>query len=468
MRWMVALVLVALSCTAVAGGRTLVVGAGDCRDGVLLGSVADFQTRSRRLPGVELFEHDDVLNQVRPQPRHSLEDVERQLDVARSLLYSGEYPRALELAKDALASLDRASPRQAGLWAATVNVLMLTAQVYKSLDRIKDSGEAFRRILRVEPRFLADPGIWPPSTIRAMEAVRKELQHSKKGLLQVATLVGSGASVFIDGREAGKTPLRVELPRGTYRLSVSSEDSESFPRVVKLEGEAVVQVDLAFEGGVRAQVPLCLVGEDAAAIRLASTVGAAQLVVLRNTGQNGNSPYLPYLTGVLYEVAGGERVRNAGIPPEQLQDLMMYLFTGKPDISNLPTPMVAPIQASEGPLMVDVGRPAARASPWRSVGYTALAVGAAGAVAGAVVFAMAPTVRKDSSGNVLREDVGAYGSAQTQQALGVGILVGGAAIAAAGGAMLLFAPLAPSLDASVEASVLPAAGGMLVVVGGRY
>lgn len=458
---MVGMALVGLGGSALAEKKTLVVGAGDCKDAALLGVVRDFQDLSRGLLRGDLFEHDDVLNRVRPQPTRSLEDLQRQLETARSLVYNAENERALELTKDALAGLERASP-QVGPWPVTVDALMLNAQILKNLDRVKGMNEAFRRIVRVAPQFQADPSAWPPSSIRALDAVRKETQHSKKGLLQVSTLAGSPASVFVDGREVGKTPLRLELPQGTYRLSLLSQDAESFPRVVRLGREEAVTVDLAFEGSLTAQMPLCMSGEDAGAIKLATAVGAGRLVVLRNTAQRHNPPYV---SGVLYEVDRGERMRNAGIRPEQLRDLMSYLFTGQPDISNEPPPIAATAQPPEMPPLVEVRRTGTQSFPWRSVGYTAVGIGAAAAIAGVIVFAATPAMHKDANGNVLLEDMGEYRSTQTQQGVGVGFMVGGAAVAGVGAAM---AAWAHSRETAVKTSVVPTAGGAVLVLGGEF
>jgi hypothetical protein len=339
---------------------------------------------------------------------------------------------------------------------------MLEAQIYKNLDRAKESNEAFRRIVRVEPHFQADADAWPPRTLKALEMARREVQGAKKGLLNVGLLDGSSASVFVDGREVGKTPLRLELPRGTYRFSLLSQDAVSFPRLVRLDREELVQVDLAFEGSLSAQAPLCLSGDDAGAMKLATMVGADRLVLLRNTAQKGNPPYL---TGVLYEVARGDRVRNAGIRRGQLQDLMMYLFTGRPDISNEPPPMAESGEPWERPLLAEAGRPATLGPFWRPVGYTALGVGAAAAITGVIVFAVAPAIHKDADGNVLLEDAGRFRSSQAQQGLGVGLMVGGAAAAVAGGVVAL---LAQSRETPLKTSVVPTVGGAVLVLGGAF
>ena len=470
MRVMLAVVL--LGVPALAGKKTLVVGSGDCKDGVLLGSVRDFQDLARGLLRSELIEHDDALNRVRPQPTRSLEDLERQVETARSLLYNAQNERALELVNDALLGLERASP-QVEPWTATVSALMLSAQIYKNLERLKESNEALRRIVRVDPTYRADPDAWPPSTVRALDAARKEAQHSKKGLLQVSSVAGSGDSVFVDGREVGKTPLRLELPRGTYRLSLLAQEALSFPRVVTLDREEVVQVDMAFEGSLMAQVPLCLGGADAGALKLATAVEADRLVVLRNTAPKGNPPYV---SGVLYDVARGDRVRNAGIRPEQLRDLMMYLFTGKPDISKEPPPVAEPLTPPPPPPRVTASASSGFSmSIGRIVSLAVVGVGVGIGVVGGVVYAggeadraQLQTLERDgrlpgSTAGAYSESIGLMQRVDANQATSFTLIGLGAGAVIAG---VIGVALYPSLPAKV--AVVPTPSGATVSLSGSF
>lgn len=468
---LVVAVMVGVSVPSLAGSKTLVVGAGDCRDGVLLGSVRDFQEHAHGLLRSELFDHDEVLDQVRPQPTRSLEDLERQVQTARSLLYNAQNDRALELVRDALSGLERASP-QVRPWPATASALMLSAQIYKNLDRPKESTDALRRIIRVDPAYQADPDAWPPSTVRALDAVRKELARGKRGLLQVTSVGVPGAAVFLDGREVGKTPLRLEVPAGTYRLALQSDEALSFPRVVTLGREEAVQVDLAFEGSLTAQLPLCLTSDDAGALKLATTVGASRLVVLRNTAPRGNPPYV---SGVLYDVDRGERVRNAGIRPEQLRDLMMYLFTGKPDISRLPPPPEAAGEPPPPPL-VQVGAGAPMGAG-RIASFAALGLGAGAGLAGVLVFVTgdADRVRLEfvkeggrlpNSGTsrvTFEESVDLMARIDANQAAALTLMGVGIGAAVAGVVGLVLFPAAPA-----SFTVVPSPSGATVSMSGSF
>jgi hypothetical protein len=394
-------VVVAVSAAAFAGKKTVVVGAGDCKDGVLLSAIKDFQDASRLQLKGDLLEPDAVLRAVRPQATRSLDDISRQVDTARSLLYGGQNDRGLELVQDALTELERVSP-QARPWALTVNALVLQAQLLKNLERQKDAAEAFRRVLRLDAGFKLDPDNYPPSTLAALDAVRKELARAKKLTLQVVA-TPPGAQVVVDGRELGRAPLKVELVPGTYRVALLSQDAVSFPHRVNLQRAETLQIDMGFEGAVAQQAPLCVNAElDSAAISLASSVAGEQVVVLRNAALRGNPPYV---TGTLYEVGRAERVRNAGVRPEQLRDLMLYLFTGKPELAaSAPVEKApgvvekAPEPAAERPVSVTPPPPVAPttvaddstlpALKVRSaVGFTTLFGGAALLITGAVLYA---------------------------------------------------------------------------------
>jgi hypothetical protein len=235
---------------------------------------------------------------------------------------------------------------------------------------------------------------------------------------------------------------------------------------VKLGSEKSVEVDMIFEGSLAAQVPLCLSGEDSGAAKLGKVVGASQVVVVRNGSPRGNPPSF---TGALYAVEGSERVRNAAVRPERIRDLMRYLLTGKPDISQQHPPPAEPATAAltdaVAQPLAETGRFEARPSPWRPIGYTALGVGAATAIAGAIVFATAARVQTDANGNVPVEDAERALGAQAQQGLGVGLMVGGAALSAGGALAWL---LSANGDARVRASVVPMIGGGVVVLGGEF
>ena len=100
----------------------------------------------------------------------------------------------------------------------------------------------------------------------------------------------------------------------------------------------------------------------------------------------------------------------------------------------------------------------------RIIGWVGVGVGAAVAVGGVISFATAPVVRKDGEGNILPADRLKLAPAQSQQALGVGLMAGGLGVAAAGAVMV-----AISKDSeTVKTTLVPLPGGGVVLVGGTF
>jgi hypothetical protein len=393
-------ILAVASARAESAQKVMVIGAGDCREPSLITAVKQFHDdAAKRLQG-QLFEPDVVLEAVRPRASKSLPDLQRQVDSARTLLYGGQNERGLELVTQALAELDKASPRVSP-WPVTAAAFMVQSQLYKNLGRTKEMTEAYRRILRIEPAFTLDPDAYPPSTLQAFDAVRKELARARKSVLQVQSQP-AGAAVFVDGREFGKTPAKVELAPGSYRVSLMTADGVSFPRRVDLKKDAALQVDMAFEGAVSQQPPLCVAAlEDDEARKLGAAISAEQVIVVRNASAPGNPPYI---TAVLYD-ASGQQVRNGGAGPDMVARLATFIVTGQEQVgvrpvgaevakaaepvvvaagvepATQPTPSPSQPSPAENPTSVTAGT-----SNVRIASYVLLGTGIAGAVAGIIVY----------------------------------------------------------------------------------
>jgi hypothetical protein len=115
---------------------------------------------------------------------------------------------------------------------------------------------------------------------------------------------------------------------------------------------------------------------------------------------------------------------------------------------------------------VVVVREPAGPSGMKIAGGTMVGLGAAAAVAGAVVFATAPVPRTDGSGNVLVDDKDKVGPAKSQQTAGIAVLAAGAGLAAAGAVVWALAPSVP--ESVKKVSIVPVAGGLFAVVGGSF
>ncbi len=297
---------------ATAAPKTLVVAAGDCQSVELVTGLNDFSSALREKLKSDLYEPDVVLDIVRPRPTRSLEDVERQVESARTLFYNGQHDRALDLLKQALAELERA-PLAGQPWKVTAPALALQGVVSTSLNKKSDAAEAFRRVLRVEPTHSLSRDEFTPSVISQFEGFRKELARQKKGVTQVQS-TPPGAEVLIEGRVMGVTPLKLELTPSTYRLAVRANDRVSYLRVITVPRDALIQIDLGSEGALVTQAPLCLAAKDklaeAAALKLANTVTADDLIVVRLEGPKGAPGQF---VASRYEIRSGSMVREGRV-----------------------------------------------------------------------------------------------------------------------------------------------------------
>jgi hypothetical protein len=315
-----------MALAALAGPRTVVVAAGDCRDASLLAATRDFVSAAAGPLGSDLLEAEVVLDIVRPRPARSLQDIERQVESAKALLYSGQDTRGLEVISRALVDLDTLPPSPA-TWPVKRAALVLQALMHKNLEHPKEMAESFRLIARVEPGFELDRDAHAPSALAAWDAARKDIARTRKARLDVRLTGGPPGAVYVDGVPMGSTPLKLELVPGTYRVAIASGKAFSFPRRVELPRDTSLVVDLLFEAALALQPPLCLQAtDDSSALKLAQLATAERAVVMRNLG-GGAAP--AYVSGALYDVVGGRQERVGTVQPGHVAKLATFLLTGR-------------------------------------------------------------------------------------------------------------------------------------------
>ena len=484
MRALCVVVVAVTSSMAWAGGKTVIVAGGDCSDPALISSAKDFRDAATRLLGGQLMEPEGVLDIVRPRPTRSVQDIDRQVESAKALFYGGQPERALELVERALVELERAPP-EAKPWPATQAALVLQALVQKSLEHPKEMNDAFRRLARIDPSFKLDPDAHPPSALAALEAVKKELARARKATLQVRVDAGPAATVYVDGFAMGATPLKLELPAGTYRISLAAPGMLSFPHRVELPRDSKLNVDLAFEGALGLQAPLCLAtADDGSAIKLAQLVAGDSVIILRNTAKR-SSP--PFISGAVFDLGNGQQERAGSVTPELIGRLATFLITGQgregirfdgPQGATEPVTVLepAPLSAQKEPPHPSgiVSAPAPASS--RVAPFTLIGVGGAAIVGGVIGYVAGEWERARLAGITLgngklplnslevgREALERMTSIDTIRSLCFGLIAGGAGTAISG-ALLLW--LFPSSPATVALSPTP--GGASVQVGGRF
>lgn len=482
----------------VAAPRTLVVGAGECQSVELLTGLNDFSEALRAQVKTDLYESDVVLDIVRPRPTRSLEDVSRQVESARTLFYNGQTERALELLKQALVELDRAPTGQP--WKVTAQALALQGVILLTNGKKTDGLESFRRLLRVEPAHALSADEFTPSVLTQFEALRKELARQRRSALVVQSNPPS-AEVLLDGRVVGQTPMKLDLAAASYRLLVRQAERTSFLRVITTPRDAQVQIDLGAEGALTAQVPLCLAAKDkaaeAAGLKLANTVTADDLIVMRLEGGRGGPGQF---VASRYEIRSGSMVREGRVQAPMkgkpaFPALATFLMTGQGSAS-LVAPVVAarvePAPSPEPPVVVKVTpdppppapavsasstlAPSGSASAPRVVSFVLMGLGATTAVVGVVLFAggerdRALAATRQSSGKLPepvdpmhRATLDAIARADFNQTLAFSLLGSGAGAALAG--VLTFMLFPATHEVAVE--LTPTRDGAVLGLSGTF
>lgn len=481
---------------AMAAPKTVVVAAGDCRNADLLTGTAAFHEALKQRWHDEVYAPDVVLSLLRPRAALSLEDVQRQVESARTLYYAGQAERALELARQALSELEKMSP-QVKPWPIIADAMLLQGTSLKYLDRKAESVELFRRVLRIDAGFKLDPDLFAPSAREAFEVLRKDQLKARKSVLQVLTT--PGAEVFIDGRAMGKAPLKVELVPGTYRVTVASGEQTSFPHLVTLPKDVIVQIDLGFEGALLPQTPLCLLTPTAPAEsiaqKLANAVGAERLVVFWKEPRDGPAFYRALIMRLgVKDREGGVQAGLTDLGP--VDELANFIVTGKgngivggqgpahpePAVEVKAAPMVEAPQP-QTPLAAVAAEPTtqppATSHVSQVIGFSVLGAGAASALVGVVALALGEPDRArlatlTASGALpprsspgYQEAVSLLPKVQQNQALSFTMIGVGAGVAAAGVlTLVLFRHPAPTQAPTVM--LVPLAHGAAVGLSGQF
>ncbi len=309
---------------------------GDCRDTELIaGHRAFVDEMHRRVPG---FEVPPIVERLGHPASRSTEELNRQLDAIRQQFYQGQYPLALQRLQDVLLEIRRLHPGR-DQWSLWVSAQLLNGLVLHRLSRPEDGDDAFRQVLRVDPKYELSADYYAPSTRARFEQLRKELATAKKVTLSV-TSTPTRADVYVDGLLMGTTPFTRSFPAGAYQVALSLEQKRSFPRRLELQRETHQHVNLAFEGAVQVHPTLCIedggseAGTFGTAVNLAAMLGTPQLAVLRLVRQDNGASWL---VATLLSTETGERIREGGIqatrdgtPSSAFGELTRFIAAGEP------------------------------------------------------------------------------------------------------------------------------------------
>lgn len=508
MKKTVVAVVALLAAVAQASPRRLVVATGDCKEADLNGQARAFHETLSARPGEDVLTVAAFAQRLFPQNSGSFEDLRRQLDGAQGLFYEARYAKAAQAVDEVLAQLPGQPPGEAR-WKLYVSAQLLHGLNFRALGKEKESDAAFRQVLRVEPGYQLDPDYYTPATRRAFEAQRRELARSPKVKLAVKS-TQPGSEVYLEGRRVGQTPLALEVPAGTYELTVKKGAAVSFPRQLEAAGpEVAVLVDLAYEGSVSASPFPCLStsGEPdkvlGHAVRLGGTLGVEEVIAVRLEPASSGPRWL---AATVLNVEGGQKLREGGFKTqgveagaEALAALVDFVTTGKarPELVVLkpdsrppwdtesaePSPELPPRPAEKLPApalelsaaqrLPEPGAPGVR--PLRLASYVTLGVGVAAlGAAGTLRLTAQPEYealrqRLNEDGLVAAEDTQGQrllqGLAQ-KNLLMSGLLIGSGVALATGTALFFLSAEQP--QAALSVGVAPTPGGATATVAGHF
>jgi hypothetical protein len=266
----------------------------------------------------------------------SLSELDRAYTGAVAALQAGDVERASRTLRAVAEDLERLPPsdRAFATWSRS---MMRLARAEGSLGRKAEAREVLARLLRADATASADPELYPPSFVRQVEEIRRELRSKPRRKLLV-TAGGAPARVYVEGRFAGEAPVTISLAPGEYRVAAAVGELATLPSRVDLSHEdQTVALDFSVARTLRPDSGPGLALP--AATRASGVVGAGAALMLDrvfavSVATDGD---VRYLVGTAYDVQRGMlqregRVRLSGSAPspQSLGALAGFLATGEP------------------------------------------------------------------------------------------------------------------------------------------
>ena len=170
---------------------------------------------------------------------------------------------AREILAHAIESMDE--ERQAAETLFRAHLYLAFTLRAKGGDAMPQAVEAMKEAIRTFPTLEPAYSEYGPENIRFYKDVKVQLEKGARGRLRVTT-PGEQASVYLNGRLVGVTPLDVkDLYAGRYRMHLRQGGDVSRVRVVDIEsGEKEMEVDFSFDKALRTDEAAALVYANAA------------------------------------------------------------------------------------------------------------------------------------------------------------------------------------------------------------
>jgi len=320
-------------------------------------------------------------------PGASLPELDRAFDAARRAHLAGDHEGAVRTLRAVVDDLEKL-PGDAEAFRQWTRAVLRLARSELDLGRADASRLLLERLVRTAPDVAVDPELHPARLIRMVEVTRDALRAQPRRALAIAA-TGGGARVYINGREVGDAPLRLELASGRYRVSAARDGTRVAPVLVDLEQESQTLVlDFTVAEALRPALgPGIALSEEERPAQIAaigSQLGVDEVIAVAL----GEGPGSWYAVGQLHDVRRGKLEREGRIrlteratSPESARALAEFLLTGRADPAVVeptgPLPVASPpaMAAPDVAASLDL-RPPAR-PPLSPLGWASLGAGAA-------------------------------------------------------------------------------------------
>jgi Carboxypeptidase regulatory-like domain len=270
--------------------RFAVVAVGQCSAPSAAISARAFRALLQPKMGAGLQSEADTARPLGGLAERTLEEVERAVSAARKDFYAHQVETAVGHLKTLASDVTRVAPSEER-WKVERDLLTLLSQVQLASD--SSAAEAtIVSVLRVQPGYQPDTGLYPPSFRKFVDGVRAKQVELPANRLDVA-VAPAGRSVYVGGFPAGPAPLSHHFPAGDYRIEADF-GHRSLVRTVRIPVPpgVVPPVELAgsVEGSLFADGGPCVEpGSDptGSLARLVTLAGVNRLLAIRSETSAG-------------------------------------------------------------------------------------------------------------------------------------------------------------------------------------
>jgi hypothetical protein len=278
--WGVPFVISLLLAGAAGAADSAVVAVGKCDESAGI-TARSFRTALSQKPGTSVQSEAETAQPFGGITDKTLASVNTAIGSARSDFYSDRPAEAKKTLQGALDDVTRVAPSEAR-WSSERDALTLMALIQQKTDKAAAEA-ALHRILRVEPDYKPDTGLYPPSFQKWFAGVKKAAKKKATVRFEVTT-APAGKTVYVGGRPMGKGPVVLRVPAGDYRVE-ADWGHRGVVRNVTVPSPPI-ELSAAVDGAVHPEGGPCVEATDAvpALARVAKATGVARVYGVHSEG----------------------------------------------------------------------------------------------------------------------------------------------------------------------------------------